>query len=216
MQNDGWLMRYTGMTRLGGVRAALRRIVATRSTLTEPRQKLRMMMCTALVLAGCASANTPEVPSEPQGTGTVSGSVDGRSFDEVAAAYIIGKPDDPVQTTVIYVFDTPIGCNQIDMTGWDETVPDQSQSIEIKLIGTSAGEYLVAADGRPSTGECDANYTVTSTSGTPSEVSATAGSVLLTSIDGTSAATGTFDLTIPGGSVTGTFAADACARGREP
>lgn len=169
-----------------------------------------------LLLAGCSSNSTPEGSTEPAGSGTISGSVDGRSFDDVAAAYIIGKPDDPASTVVIYVFDTAISCSEIERAGWDETVADQSQAIEMKLIGKSPGDYPVAGGGLPAAGEADVNYTVTSSTMTPSEVSATAGTVGLVEIDGTRSASGDFDLTIPGGSLTGSFSAAICAGGREP
>jgi hypothetical protein len=168
-----------------------------------------------LSLAGCGSSG-PAGATEPAGAGTISGSVDGRSFADVAAAYIIGRPDDAARTTVIYVFDTAISCSEIEQAGWDETVPDQSQAIEMKLIGKSPGDYPVAGAGVPTSGEADVNYTVTSTSQTPSEVSATLGTVGLSKVDGTKSASGTFDLTIPGGSLAGSFSAAACPGGREP
>lgn len=164
------------------------------------------------LLAACASAPADVGP----GTGSVTGAIDGRSFDTVAASWLIGAPDDPARTTVIYVFDQPVACGEITQAAWDETVTDSTQALEMKLIGTAPGAYPIAADGRPSGGESDVNYTVTSTSGTPSEVSATAGSVTVDALtDGTSAG-GQFDLTFPGGTVTGAFSAAFCADGREP
>lgn len=137
-----------------------------------------------------------------------------RSFEIVADARWIGAPDDPKQTRVLYVFDKEVSCAALSAAGWDEVVTDQTQALEMKLIGTAAGAYPVSP--RPATGEADVNYTVTSTSGTPSEVSATAGNVTVEQFFTDEAADGAFDLTIPGGSVSGTFHATYCATGREP
>lgn len=173
--------------------------------------RLAGLICGTLI-SGCSSQVDL---GPPAGSGTINGTIDARTFDVVAASYIIGAPDDPGRTTVLYVFDSPIACGEIIAAGWDETVPDQSQAIEIKLIGKSPGTYPVAS-GLPTSGEADVNYTVTSTSGTPSEVSATAGSVTLDAIDGIASATGRFDLVFPGGMLAGSFTAATCGPGREP
>ncbi len=137
-----------------------------------------------------------------------------RAFEVVADARWIGAPDDPKQTRVIYVFDKLVSCAAISDAGWDEVVTDGTQALEMKLIGTAAGTYPVSS--RPATGEANANYTLTSTSGTPGEVSASAGSVTVDAFVDRTSADGSFDLTVPGGSATGTFHATYCAAGREP
>lgn len=162
---------------------------------------------------GVAACGSPD-PGPVGGTGTVSGVIDARSFDAVGASYVIGKPDDPARTIVIYVFDGAVGCGEISSAGWDEAIANGTQALELKLIGLAPAAYPVATDGRPSAGQSDVNYTVAAS--TPSEVLATAGTVTLTAIDGTTTATGTFDLTFAGGSVAGGFDAVGCANGREP
>jgi hypothetical protein len=163
--------------------------------------------------AGCSS-NKGVTPDGKDGSGTAAGTIGARSFETVADARWIGAPDDPKQTRVIYVFDKQVSCSALSAAGWDEVVTDQTQALEMKLIGTAPGTYPVNT--RPATGEADVNYTVTSTSGTPSEVSATGGSVVVEQFLADEAADGTFDLTIPGGTVSGTFHATYCATGREP
>ena len=149
------------------------------------------------------------------GSGTIAGTFDGRAFNTIGAAWRIGQPDDPEQTMVVYVFDNPIACADIADVAWDETVPDQTQSVEMKVVGTTAGDYP-QADRTPGPGESDTNYTLTSTAGTPSETGATSGGVAIDSAD-PGAATGSFDLTFPSGdTLSGTFDAAPCSQGHEP
>ena len=150
------------------------------------------------------------------GTGAIHGSVASRAFDHVAASWFIGAPDDPQHTRVIYVFDALVACAEIAKPGWDQTVADGSQVVEMKLIGTQAGDYPVAADGHPATGEASVNYTLTSRTATPQETSAKSGHVTLDHIKDKATAGGSFDLVLPGGNVTGTFHAAYCAAGHEP
>lgn len=172
----------------------------------------------AAALCGCQSGNNAATadagPPVMGGSGSVSGSVDARPYYTVGSAYVIGKPDDPANTVVIYVFDNAIACGDISSPGWDQRITDQTQSLELKLIGKSPGIYPVAA--RPSTGQSTDNYTLTSTSGTPSEMGASSGTVSLGSLVDGAGANGTFDLTFPGGSLSGSFDAIWCAAGSEP
>ena len=142
-------------------------------------------MIAALVVSGCSSAD-----DGVGGSGSIAGDIDGRAFDKVAASYLIGQPDDPDRTLVIYVFDAPIACSEIADTGWDEGVADATQSLEMKLVGNTPASYPIPEDGTPATGEADVNYTLTSTSGTPSEISATSGSVTLDSYTADTSAKG--------------------------
>ncbi len=169
--------------------------------------------CVVVAAAGCSS-NKAVTPDGKHGTGTAAGTIGTRSFEAVADARWIGAPDDPKQTRVVYVFDKQVSCAVLSAAGWDEKVTDQTQALEMKLIGTEAGAYHLTS--RPGIGEADVSYTVTSTSGTPSEVSATGGTVTVEQFLAEQAADGAFDLTIPGGTVSGTFHATYCATGREP
>lgn len=176
-----------------------------------------VLLATGLVATvACTGTSDSSPGGSGVGAGSISGSIDGRAFNGVGASYVIGKPDDPAQTTVIYLFDSPVTCGELNHTAWDESVADSTQSLEIKLIGQSVGDYPVAADGRPSAGESDVNYTVTSTSGTPSEVSATAGTVTVSQLSPSTSADGSFNLTFAGGSLAGDFAAVECADAVEP
>ena len=166
-----------------------------------------------LITLACGSSGGGGDPTVA-GSGTASGSIDGRAYQTVGAAYLIGQPDDPANTTVIYVFDQPISCGDISDPGWDQRVTDQTQSLELKLVGLAAGSY--PASGRPGAGESVDNYTLTSTSATPAEQGATAGTVMLDAIAAGASASGRFDLTFAGGSLTGTFDAAFCAGGNEP
>ena len=168
---------------------------------------------TFLFLLACA--NTP-ADTAPAGGGTITGSFGGRPFEEVAASYRIGQPDDPDRTMVVYLFDQPIACADIVDPGWDAHIIDQTQAVEIKVVGTTAGSYPLTSSRTPGPGEADANYTLSSTQGTPAETRADSG---LSEVDDAraGAASGTFSLTFPAGDVlTGTFDAAACDPGSEP
>jgi hypothetical protein len=150
------------------------------------------------------------------GNATVHGTLGGRPFEMASSSWLIGAPDDPQQTRVIYVFDKPVTCSEISMAGWDTAITDATQALEIKLIGTKPGKYPVATSAQPATGEASVNYTLSAMTGTPAETVSKSGSVTLDAItDGTSA-NGSFDLSFPNGSVTGTFDAAYCPNGHEP
>lgn len=169
-----------------------------------------LVLLPLLVVLGCHG--------EPSigGAGSIAGSIAGRPYNNVGAAYLIGMPDDPEQTLVLYIFDAPVACDELTSPAWDERIADKTGSIELKLIGQAPGEYPVAPDGRPSSGESANNYTLTATSGTPAEVSANSGKVHLDSFEAGNGASGSFDLKFPGGSLMGTFDATWCADGHEP
>jgi hypothetical protein len=106
--------------------------------------------------AGCGSSKGV-TPDGKEGTGTAMGTIGARAFDAVADARWIGAPDDPAQTRVIYVFDKQVSCSALSAPGWDGVVTDQTQALEMKMIGTDAGTYPVSS--RPAAGEADVNYT---------------------------------------------------------
>lgn len=165
-----------------------------------------------VALTGCSSA-----ADAPGGGGTISGSFAGRAFNAVAASYRIGAPDDPAHNIVIYVFDKAVGCNEISDTGWDTAIANETQAIEMKLIGTTAGDYVVALGPTFSQGQASVNYTLSSTTGTPTEVAATGGSIKLEKLDSAGGGVGTFNLSFASGdALTGTFNAISCAGGHEP
>ncbi len=158
--------------------------------------------------------STPVDTNPTSGQGSISGTPSTMSFDTVAEAWMIGLPDDPTSTRVFYLFDQPVACADITAHGWDQTITDGTQSLEMKLIGSTPGDYPVAT--RPSAGQSSDNYTITSQSSTPVEVAATGGSVTLTGITDSVSAVGNINLTFPNGSLTGSFRAVFCGQGVEP
>ncbi|MCB9778913.1 MAG: hypothetical protein H6742_10150 [Alphaproteobacteria bacterium] len=172
-------------------------------------------LCPLLLLTlGCAGDGAADTASP--GSGSISGSYDGRPFDTVGATWRIGEPDDPDQTMVVYVFDNPIPCADIAEPGWDTAITDQTQAVEIKLVGLEAGTYPLTAGRTPGPGEADVNYTLSSTTGTPAEISADSGAIVVDSTDG-DGAVGSFELVFAtGDTLTGTFDATPCPTGSEP
>jgi hypothetical protein len=177
-------------------------------------RRFALVACVASGGLACTSNDAPTSDDGDPGSGTASGMVGKQRFESVADARWIGAPDDPAKTRVIYVFDNTVSCSALSNAGWDQVVQDGTQAVEIKIIGTGEGTYPVSS--RPATGEADVNYTLTSTSSTPSEITASAGSVTITSFVVDTSADGSFDLTVPGGSVAGTFHATYCPSGHEP
>jgi len=174
------------------------------------------MIQRALFLAVLSCRPIADSASSGSGTGTVSGSFAGMPFDSIGAAFHIGAADDPTDTIVVELFDQPVACDAISSTGWDTRL-DGVQALELKMVGTTQGAYPVSGGPSPGKGEADANYTLTATNGTPSETSATAGSVVVDAVVVGADAQGTFDLTFPNeDALTGTFDAAWCAGGREP
>ena len=163
-----------------------------------------------ILVAAAACHPGAATPTTP-GTGEVSGSVDGVTFDHVGSSWLAGQPDDP-STTVVYLSDADLPCDTLGSPGWDARTADGSQVLELKLIGTEPGEYPVQA--RPSAGQSTDNYTLTSAS--PAETSATSGLVTLDGLEPENGASGSFDLTFPTGSLAGSFSTGWCATAREP
>jgi hypothetical protein len=174
------------------------------------------LLCLVGTLASCSSKAATAPADNSTGSGTAAGTISGHSYDSVGDSRWVGAPDDAAHTRVIYVFDKPVSCDTISAAGWDQAVTDGTQSLEMKLLGTTAAAYPIPASGHPATGEATVNYTITSTKGTPTELAATAGTVTVDELVNGKWANGSFDLTIPGGAVSGTFHATYCATGREP
>ncbi len=150
--------------------------------------------------------------------GTVlTGSADGTPFTSVGSVLWAGMPD-VAASTVIYVFSNPIQCADITQAGWDTTITNKTQILEVKAMGTTPGVYqpIIKAPRLPAAGEAQVNYTLSLTSGTPTESFSTSGSVTLTKLTATTSVIGSFDLMFGANALKGTFQASYCAAGREP
>src|SRR5437588_653241 len=71
---------------------------------------------------------------------TLTGSADGTPFTTVGSVLWAGMPD-VAASTVIYVFSKPIQCSDITQAGWDMTITNQTQILEVKAMGTTPGVY---------------------------------------------------------------------------
>ncbi|MEA2697310.1 MAG: hypothetical protein QOI66_1581 [Myxococcales bacterium] len=147
----------------------------------------------------------------------ITGSADGNPFTNIGSVLWAGMPD-VAASTVIYVFSKPIKCSDITKAGWDTTITNMTQILEVKAMGTTAAVYqpIIKAPRLPAAGEAQVNYTLSLTSGTPTEAFATAGSVTLSKVTATTNVTGSFDLMFGANALKGTFDATYCAAGREP
>lgn len=174
-----------------------------------------LLLLFAALSAGCGSKKSSGTPEVAAGSGTIAGGVGGQAFATVGAAYHVGSPDDPA-TSVVYLFSNPILCSEITSTGWDGSITDGTDILEIKAVGTAAAVYPVSSLPTAPSGDASVNYTLSSTTGTPVETIGTSGSVTFTTLTGGASATGSFTIGFAGSSLTGTFDAAFCAAGREP
>ena len=172
---------------------------------------------------GGDAGQPPEVGSGAMGGSvgangtTLTGSADGTPFTSVGSVLWAGMPD-VAASTVIYVFSNPIQCSDITQAGWDTTITNKTQILEVKAMGTTPGVYqpIIRTPRLPAAGEAQVNYTLSLTSGTPMESFSTSGSVTLNKVRATTSATGSFDLMFGVNALKGTFQATFCAAGREP
>lgn len=168
---------------------------------------------TCKAVCGCCP-NTTCGDSGAKST-AIAGTIDGKPVDAAIAALWIGTPDDP-STTVLYVFSKPVDCATISKTGWDARLPAGAQFFEIVAGDTVAASYEVVS-AAPGNRQALATFSYASSGSTgPTEKPGAAGKVDLTSITPKSRALGTFDVTVSGGTLKGSFDAAYCAAGREP
>lgn len=170
----------------------------------------------AVLSAGCPSASNPPPATTLHGSGTISGTVGGRVFDTISSAYWIGAPDSGA-TTVFYVFDHVVDCATLQSTGWDTAVTNGTQLLEMKAVGTTPGTYPLENVPIASPNHASLSYTLSSTTGTPTETLGSSGALTIATLVASSSGSGTFSATFPaGGSVSGSFDAVFCDGGREP
>lgn len=174
-----------------------------------------LLVGAAAVFAGCGSPSET-APGASGGTGTAAGTAEGHAVRSVAAAYFIGQSDDPTHTTVMYTFDSPVACGDLGAPGWDAKIRDQTGALEMKLIGTTPGQYAVSGIPNAPAGQAAVNFTVSSTAATPQEEASKSGTVKLDTLEPGQRAAGSFDLTFSDGSLQGTFEAAWCPNGHEP
>ena len=150
-----------------------------------------------------------------RGGATIDGSVGGTPFGGASTALWIGAADDPA-TTVVYVFSRPVACGELATPGWDARITNGTQVLEMKMFGVAPGTFQVVTTQTPAPGEAAVNYTLSSTTGTPSEQVGSGGTVTLASLTAGTRAKGAFTLGFATSRLDGTFDAPFCAGGHEP
>ncbi len=161
----------------------------------------------------CGGQSTAEPDANPidapPGMNSITGMVNGMPFTTPKTAFRIGSPDDAA-TTVVYMFDQVIQCNEITARAWDTRITNGTQILEIKTLGHNANVYAVPS-------KAQVNYTLSSTSGTPVESIASGVSATLeaTAVTG-GGAQGKFSFTFTNGQLDGSFDGTSCATGLEP
>ncbi|MDB4983460.1 MAG: hypothetical protein JWM82_4212 [Myxococcales bacterium] len=147
----------------------------------------------------------------------VMGSATGTPFAAIGSVFLIGNPD-VAASTVVYIFSKTIKCADISQAGWDATIADKTQILELKMMGTAPATYqpIIKAPRFPAAGEAQVNYALSAQTGTVAESFSTAGSVTLSKIVAKASANGSFDLMFGTNALKGTYAATYCDVGREP
>jgi hypothetical protein len=166
---------------------------------------------------GTPDTASPETSSTDGGGGgaTIAGSVGGAPFVNAATSLWIGAPDSPT-TIVVYVFSKPVDCATLNGALWDKRIPNDTQVLELKMIGTTPGTYKVATTPNPAAGEASVNYTLSKAAGGGAETSSTTGTVTLTATVPNVHSTGSFSIKFPSGQLDGTYDAVFCPAGTEP
>jgi len=186
----------------------------------------------AALVTGCASTD-PSVHGK--GANTISGSADGEQpFSTLSSALWISTPDPAsatgsAQTTVVYLFSSPMACDALRSAGWDQTLPSGTQYLETKMgwRGSSPPSvfpesYAVVdnaapeATAAPPGGNAFALWARAPMPPNASELSASRGIVTLTALNRSANVAGEFSVSYNGGSLSGTFSATYCPDGREP
>lgn len=168
---------------------------------------------------GIAEAASDAATDAPEGgvggTGTITGSVKGATFDTVKSAYWIGLPDDPA-TTAVYLVGASITCADISKSGWSHTITAGTQIFEMIMVGTAPGTFKVTTATAPAAGEAEVQYIFAQP--TRNETRANGGSVTLATLTAKTEAKGTFSVTFADvtSKLEGTFDAAYCATGHEP
>ena len=181
-----------------------------------------LVLLAAAALSSCSGASPADNGSScqatndaGQGSGTVSGAVNGMPFGSAANSLWIGKPDS-AETTVVYLFSQPISCSALCSPGWDARIGDGITVLELKALGVAPATFPVVKTPTPALGEAVVNVTISSASATPSETSGSGGTLSLTRLQAKQTATGTFDLLFASENLSGSFNAAYCPEGHEP
>jgi hypothetical protein len=148
---------------------------------------------------------------------TISGSVDGTTpWNRVASTFWIGKPDNP-STTVVYLFSKPVVCSDLVALGWDTRIPNDTQVLQLKMIGTGPATYRVTTSPTPAPGDAVAIHMFSRQSSASIAQSASGGTATLSAVASGTKVTGSFAVNFgPSNSLNGTYDAAFCAGGMEP
>ena len=147
-----------------------------------------------------------DAPAEEQGPGTIAGAAGGTPFTHVAAAFVIDGPESDA-TTVVYLFSNPVRCLDLSFSAWDRAVSNGTLVLELKLLGTAPGTFLVVTGSTLSVREAAVEWMRTSVDPPPVEVRSKGGFVRLETLSTSGPATGAFSLDFGASRLTGTFMA---------
>ncbi|CAN5833462.1 hypothetical protein BH11MYX2_BH11MYX2_24590 [soil metagenome] len=148
------------------------------------------------------------------GTGDLTGTYGSEAILPIKAAYWVGQPDNPSEAAggpFVNVFSSAVTCNDISVSGWLSTIPQDTQVLEL-IIGTTTVGLSARAASSAGANVAEVNYLFGRPSG---EERANGGSVKLTAYEREASVDAMVDVTFSSGSSTGTFHAVYCPGGQE-
>jgi hypothetical protein len=137
------------------------------------------------------------------GPNTVSGTIQGVPWHQVASAWWIGMPDAPPPTAFVFLLEGPTTCAAISTPNWDKVIGDE-QVLEIEIRNPAVATMSVPAEAAAAYLRREYNP------------SAESGTVTLSRIDAGKSMAGSFDALFAGEALKGSFAAAYCPSGVEP
>jgi hypothetical protein len=153
-----------------------------------------------IFVLGCSGTPSGEGAGGPN---TVSGKIQGVSFDHVASAYWIGMPSAAPPAAFVFLLESPTTCAAISTANWDKIIGDE-QVLEIEIRDPAVKTLAVPAQAAAAYLRREYNP------------SAEAGTVTLSRIDAGKSMSGSFEALFAGEKLAGTFEATWCASGVEP
>lgn len=145
-----------------------------------------------------------------EGSGTISGSVGGRTFDHVSSALWLESADEQADVAV-YLFENPVQCQTVSMPGWEGHLAAGGQVLELAYHGTQLGTFTVSDDLFPPPGTASVEYIPEADE--RREILSTGGMLTLDALVPRVHAAGTFDVQLGTTSLRGSFDAVFCPGG---
>ena len=132
----------------------------------------------------------------------------------VLSTYVIENPDSE-ETTVVYLFSTPVRCLDLSLPDWDTSIGEANLALEVVVGGREPGMYRVV-DSSPARGEASIRTVRSPSHARSAELHAVNGWVRLEAATPGSSVKGSFEATVGASGWVARFNADDCPGGHQP